>query len=171
VIALTLVAILGTYSRGALIALLAAGAAYAVRSRYGLILALAGVVAAILLPSMLPADWFERMSTIQTYHEDASFAGRVSRPRRPPPPGAGADPGPAAGRYARRPARQPLRRTQTARPNRAGRHAPRVGGRLDQTAAAICAPRGPPVWRAEAAAAIGAAARAAEARQDRPAPR
>jgi probable O-glycosylation ligase (exosortase A-associated) len=78
VIVLTLVAILGTYSRGALIALLAAGAAYAVRSRYGLILALAGVIAAICLPSVLPADWFARMSTIQTYHEDASFAGRVA---------------------------------------------------------------------------------------------
>lgn len=74
----TLIAIVGTYSRGALVALAATGAAYFVKSRSGAIpLLLAGVVA-ISLPSLVPASWFQRMASIQSYDEDASFAGRVA---------------------------------------------------------------------------------------------
>ena len=76
--ALTMVAILGTFSRGALIASAASGAVYASRSRHAVMLALAAAVLAVALPSILPATWFERMSTIQTYNEDSSFQSRVS---------------------------------------------------------------------------------------------
>jgi probable O-glycosylation ligase (exosortase A-associated) len=75
---LTLIAVLGTYSRGALVALAAAIAANAVRSRYGVALVAAAAVVAGSLPHLLPPTWFERMSTIQVYNEDSSFAGRVA---------------------------------------------------------------------------------------------
>jgi probable O-glycosylation ligase (exosortase A-associated) len=75
---LTLVAIVGTYSRGALVALAAAGVAYVARSRNALIpLLMAGCVL-VALPSFMPASWSERMTSIQDYNEDSSFAGRVA---------------------------------------------------------------------------------------------
>lgn len=75
---LTLVAIIGTYSRGALVALAASGVAYVARSRNALIpLLMAGCVLAA-LPNFMPASWSERMTSIQDYNEDSSFAGRVA---------------------------------------------------------------------------------------------
>ena len=75
---LTLVAIVGTYSRGALLALAASGVAYALKSRSGLVPLLLGGILAISLPSLVPSSWFDRMSTIQTYNQDTSFEGRVA---------------------------------------------------------------------------------------------
>jgi probable O-glycosylation ligase (exosortase A-associated) len=75
---LAVFAILGTYSRGALIAMLAAGAFYAARSRSGVILVLIGAILAVSAPRFLPSGWFERMSTVQTFQEDSSFEDRVS---------------------------------------------------------------------------------------------
>jgi len=77
-IVLALVAILGTYSRGALITLAAAGATYSARSRNGVLLLLAAALVAMALPSMLPASWFERMSSIQSADRDASFQDRIA---------------------------------------------------------------------------------------------
>ena len=75
---LTLIAIIGTYSRGALVALAASGVAYVAKSRSSFIpLVMAGCVL-VALPSFMPADWFQRMTTIQSYNEDDSFAGRVA---------------------------------------------------------------------------------------------
>jgi probable O-glycosylation ligase (exosortase A-associated) len=73
-----LLAVLGTYSRGGLIALAATAAAYSVRSRYGLAVVLVGALLASSLPSFLPTSWFDRMSTIQVANEDTSFQQRVS---------------------------------------------------------------------------------------------
>lgn len=74
---LTMVAVIGTYSRGALFALVVTGIAYAVKSRSGIIpLVLGGLILAS-LPSLVPSSWFERMSTIGSYSEDASFEGRA----------------------------------------------------------------------------------------------
>ncbi|EJL33359.1 putative O-glycosylation ligase, exosortase A-associated [Caulobacter sp. AP07] len=70
--------IIGTYSRGALVALVAAGATYALRTRAALKFLAAGLVMAVALSSFLPASWSERMSTIQAYDEDVSFSGRVA---------------------------------------------------------------------------------------------
>lgn len=74
---LTLVAIIGTYSRGALLALTVSAVIYAARSRGGLMPLVLGALLVIALPSLMPGDWFHRMSTIQSYHQDLSFAGRV----------------------------------------------------------------------------------------------
>jgi probable O-glycosylation ligase (exosortase A-associated) len=75
---LGLLAIFGTYSRGALVALAASGAVYAMRSRYALLLVLVAGILVAFLPSFMPASWSARMSTLQTYNQDESFAGRVA---------------------------------------------------------------------------------------------
>jgi putative inorganic carbon (HCO3(-)) transporter len=77
IMASSFLSIFGTYSRGALIALVATGAAFATRSRTGLAALLAGGILAMSLPAILPTSWFERMATIQSYNEDTSFEGRV----------------------------------------------------------------------------------------------
>ncbi len=77
VMGFSLLAIVGTYSRGALLALAAAGAAFALRSRAGMAVLLVGGVMAVSLPSILPTTWFDRMATIQSYNEDTSFTGRL----------------------------------------------------------------------------------------------
>ena len=75
---LTIVAIIGTYSRGALASLAVMGLFYAVKSRAGLIPLVLGGLVVLALPSLVPASWFERMSTINTYDQDSSFEGRVA---------------------------------------------------------------------------------------------
>ena len=75
---LTIVATLGTYSRGALVALIAMACVHALRSRTGMVLLVVGAVLAAGLPTLAPASWRERMSTIGSYNEDASFQGRVA---------------------------------------------------------------------------------------------
>jgi putative inorganic carbon (HCO3(-)) transporter len=71
-------AILGTYSRGALLALGATAAAFAMRSRHGAVLVMAAALLLVSLPSFLPSSWFDRMATIQSYNGDASFEGRMA---------------------------------------------------------------------------------------------
>ena len=73
---LTLVGIIGTYSRGAFFALGVTGLAYAVRSRAGIIPLVLGGLLLVSLPSLVPSSWFERMSTIQHANQDQSFQER-----------------------------------------------------------------------------------------------
>lgn len=75
---LTVVAIIGTYSRGALLGLGAVIVTLAMRSRAGIVILLASGVLASSLVSALPPAWKERMSTIQSAGEDASFEGRIA---------------------------------------------------------------------------------------------
>jgi len=77
VMAATLLAIIGTYSRGALLALGAMVAISAVRSRAGFLVLAAGVALVFIVPHIMPAAWFERMNTIGTADQDSSFMGRV----------------------------------------------------------------------------------------------
>jgi probable O-glycosylation ligase (exosortase A-associated) len=77
-IALTLVAVFGTYSRGALIALAASTATYAVRSRHGVIMLVVAALCTAALPTIMPPSWFQRMSTIRSADDDISFQERVS---------------------------------------------------------------------------------------------
>ena len=70
--------IFGTYSRGALVALAAAGAAYATRSRSGILLIPLAAILISVAPSFLPSNWTQRMSTIQAYDQDESFNGRIA---------------------------------------------------------------------------------------------
>lgn len=74
---LTIVAILGTYSRGALLALAAMVSVLALRSRAGLLFAIGGVGFAAAAPYIMPAAWLERMSSINSADQDASFMGRI----------------------------------------------------------------------------------------------
>jgi putative inorganic carbon (HCO3(-)) transporter len=74
---LAIIATLGTYSRGALVALIAVAGFHALRSRTGMVLLVVGAVLAAGLPALAPASWRERMATIGSYNEDASFQGRV----------------------------------------------------------------------------------------------
>ena len=75
--ALTLIAIIGTNSRGALLGLAAMGFFFLMkaRNRLGIIMALIPVVLVVLY--VMPPEWFERMHTIETYEEDASAMGRL----------------------------------------------------------------------------------------------
>ena len=75
---LTLFAVVGSYSRGALIALTAVGLVFWARSQrkmvYGVIVvgALAGAI------SFMPQAWLERMQTIKTYQQDRSAESRLT---------------------------------------------------------------------------------------------
>ncbi|MEO9190080.1 MAG: putative O-glycosylation ligase, exosortase A system-associated [Acetobacteraceae bacterium] len=77
VMGLTLLAVLGSYSRGALIALAAVAAFFWLKSRrklvYGVLVfgAIAGAVA------FMPQEWVQRMQTIQTYKKDESAESRL----------------------------------------------------------------------------------------------
>jgi putative inorganic carbon (HCO3(-)) transporter len=73
----TLIAVLASYSRGGLLALVAMGLLFWWRSpkKVGLGILAVSAVAAVFLYA--PAQWFERMNTISTYQEDASAQGRL----------------------------------------------------------------------------------------------
>lgn len=72
------VSALGSHSRGALLAIVAMAVFLWIKGkdkvRMGLILVLAGVV----LVGFMPAEWSERMHTIDNYQEDRSAMGRIS---------------------------------------------------------------------------------------------
>ena len=75
--ALTLIAIIGTNSRGALVGLLATGLFFLMkaRNRFSIILALIPVALVVLY--VMPPEWFDRMHSIENYEEDASAMGRI----------------------------------------------------------------------------------------------
>ena len=77
VFALTIIAILGTHSRGGLVALVVCGFGLMLYSRQKVILTV--VLFFLALPGLafMPSEWFQRMSTISSATEDASFMGRV----------------------------------------------------------------------------------------------
>ncbi|MEM8770938.1 MAG: putative O-glycosylation ligase, exosortase A system-associated [Pseudomonadota bacterium] len=74
---LTVLAVLGTHSRGGFVALLAFCGVFWFRSRYKF--ALAAALFALLVPAIafMPAKWTERMATITEAAQDQSFMGRV----------------------------------------------------------------------------------------------
>jgi putative inorganic carbon (HCO3(-)) transporter len=74
---LMVLAIIGTYSRGGLIGLAVMGGYLWWRSRQKILIAAIGIV--ILIPALqfMPDIWHQRMATIETAEEDASFQGRV----------------------------------------------------------------------------------------------
>lgn len=76
VMLLTLGAIIGTYSRGALLALAAMGGVLWLKSSRKLPVAFAAVVCIAGVLSFMPQQWFDRMDTINTYDEDESASGR-----------------------------------------------------------------------------------------------
>ena len=72
------VAALGSYSRGALLALAAMGGFLWLKSRHKVRLALLFILAIPLVLAYMPKEWTQRMDTINTYEQDGSVAGRFN---------------------------------------------------------------------------------------------
>lgn len=75
--ALTLIAIIGTHSRGALLGLGVVGLFFIMkaRNRFGILVAVIPLI--LVLMFVMPQEWFDRMHTIETYEDDASARGRL----------------------------------------------------------------------------------------------
>lgn len=71
-------AALGSYSRGALLAIAAMGVVLWWRSDKKFVGAGLLVVVSVILLSFMPEPWWARMETIGTYSEDTSFTGRIN---------------------------------------------------------------------------------------------
>jgi probable O-glycosylation ligase (exosortase A-associated) len=76
-ILLTVIAVIGSYSRGALIGLLTLGFVTLLRARNRFAYLTVACPAIILIVLFMPEHFFDRMATISTASEDASFEGRV----------------------------------------------------------------------------------------------
>ena len=76
-VALTLVAIVGTQSRGALVGLCVMGLLLFLKSRNRLVPLLVAIGFGSVLPLVAPAAWFDRMATILAWREDNSALGRL----------------------------------------------------------------------------------------------
>ena len=76
-IALTLVAVVGTASRGALVGLLATTAFLLARSRQRLLALCCALLFAAVLPLVAPEAWFDRMASITQWEQDGSALGRL----------------------------------------------------------------------------------------------
>jgi probable O-glycosylation ligase (exosortase A-associated) len=74
---LTGVAILGTYSRGGLVALAVVGATLFLKSRRRITLAIALVAVGVIGYNFMPAPWMQRMDTIQHADRVNTFQSRV----------------------------------------------------------------------------------------------
>ncbi|MEW6990608.1 putative O-glycosylation ligase, exosortase A system-associated [Colwelliaceae bacterium 6441] len=77
VIALCVIAIIGTHSRGGLLALIVVGGYFWSQSNRKLLYALLLTISIGLGNKYIPDDWTNRMNTIETATEDSSFLGRV----------------------------------------------------------------------------------------------
>lgn len=75
---LSVVAAVGTQSRGAFLALVAMGLVLWARSNRKLTTGIAVSMVAILVIAFMPSSWEQRMSTIQSYEEDTSAMGRIN---------------------------------------------------------------------------------------------
>lgn len=71
-------ATVGSQSRGALVGLVAMGTFLWLKSRNKVFTAALGVAAIGLVLSVMPQQWYDRMSTIQTYEQDQSAMGRIN---------------------------------------------------------------------------------------------
>jgi len=72
------VAALGSYSRGALVALAGMGIVLVLKSRYKARLLVLIILAAPIMLANMPPQWTQRMNTIETYDQDASVQGRFN---------------------------------------------------------------------------------------------
>jgi probable O-glycosylation ligase (exosortase A-associated) len=75
---LTVIAAVGSQSRGAVVGLVVTGTIFWLKSRNKFTTGLfVGIAAAVAL-SIMPAEYFERINTIKTYDEDLSAIGRIN---------------------------------------------------------------------------------------------
>lgn len=75
---LTAIAAIGTQSRGAMVAMAVMGLMFWLKSRQKFMVAFLGIVSVSLIVLIMPAEWYERMNTINTYDEDQSAMGRIN---------------------------------------------------------------------------------------------
>jgi probable O-glycosylation ligase (exosortase A-associated) len=75
---LTVIAIVGSYSRGALLGGSAMLFFLWLKSRQKFLTGSAIAVVVLIAVSFMPDQWFERMDTIENYEEDASAMGRIN---------------------------------------------------------------------------------------------
>jgi putative inorganic carbon (HCO3(-)) transporter len=75
---LTGVAVVGSQSRGGLVAIVAMGVFLWLKSRNKIVTALYMAVAVGIMASVMPQEWYDRMGTIETYQEDKSALGRIN---------------------------------------------------------------------------------------------
>jgi putative inorganic carbon (HCO3(-)) transporter len=75
---LVAIAAIGTQSRGALVGLALTGTMFWLKSRNKLSTAVLIGVAVLLVVSIMPEQWYQRMDTIDTYQQDDSAIGRLN---------------------------------------------------------------------------------------------
>jgi probable O-glycosylation ligase (exosortase A-associated) len=76
-IGLCAASVLGSYSRGAFLAILSMGALLWLRGRHKVLLAAAAILFVTVAIPLMPEHWADRMQTIETYEDDASAMGRI----------------------------------------------------------------------------------------------
>lgn len=74
---LTTLSVFGSYSRGALIGLAVMFIWMFRSSRHKTTVAVAAIIGAIGLALIMPASWYDRMNTIESYQQDGSATGRI----------------------------------------------------------------------------------------------
>lgn len=77
-IMLTALAALGSYSRGAALAIAAMTAFFWFKTREKLVLGTLIAIAVPVLLAFMPSQWHERIDTIENYEEDSSAMGRIN---------------------------------------------------------------------------------------------
>ena len=75
--ALTFLAVVGSYSRGAFLALAALGIVALVHSRNKFLYVIFGAALAVPVFYFMPAEYYERIATLNDPNSDASFQGRI----------------------------------------------------------------------------------------------
>jgi putative inorganic carbon (hco3(-)) transporter len=75
---LTALTVLGTYSRGALLALSSMALVLWIKGKNKVLYGIALVTMALVALPFMPEQWWSRMETIKTYEEDASALGRIN---------------------------------------------------------------------------------------------
>jgi probable O-glycosylation ligase (exosortase A-associated) len=76
--ALSTLAVLASYSRGAFVAIAAMGVFLFLKSRKKAMVFLAALILIPTVFAFMPEKWYERIETIEAYNQDASFLGRVN---------------------------------------------------------------------------------------------
>lgn len=74
----SLFCVLGSQSRGALIAIATVGVSYWLKSNRKIMSGIVVLFLAVILLCFMPESWYSRMNTIKTYDEDASAMGRIN---------------------------------------------------------------------------------------------
>jgi putative inorganic carbon (hco3(-)) transporter len=77
-IVLSIFTVLGSQSRGALLAVVTVGVFYWLKTKKKMLTGTIISITALAILSFMPESWYQRMDTIQTYEEDASAMGRIN---------------------------------------------------------------------------------------------